>query len=244
MNPLQRVARHLAVCALACAPLAALAQGYYNPYDYSRPRPFFGGSIGASVFSDNSSATAGWLNGAYAANTPLAPGDFIVSSGSQDHAGFGAKLFGGAWITPNIGFELGIASLGSARWSVYSTNSTGSFSVSDSGTVEPYAIYESLLLGVDSGNARFFGKVGAYQAWTDLNADSIDNNSGGYFNASQTVHNTGALFGVGMTTLYGPFSALRVEVEDYVNVGDSSTTTIPPWRGSIVLVSIGYTFLF
>lgn len=233
----------LTLC-LLLAPLGAMAQGYYNPYDYSRPRPFFGGSIGASVLSDNSSATAGWLNSAYNATTPLAAGDFIVSSGSQDHVGFGAKLYGGAWITPNLGFEIGVATLGSARWSVYSTNTTGSFSVSDSGTVEPYVLYESLLVGVDSGNARFFGKVGAYQASTDLNASSVDNNTGGYFNASETVHNTGAMFGLGMTTLYGPFSALRVEVEDFLNVGDNSTTTIPPWKGSIVLVSVGYSFLF
>ena len=229
---------------LLLAPLAAMAQGYYNPYDYSRPRPFFGGSIGASVFSDNSNAIAGWLNQAYVSTTPLAPGDFIVSSGSQDHVGFGAKLYGGAWITPNVGFEVGVATLGSARWSVYSTNSTGSFSVSDSGTVEPYVLYESLLIGVDSGNARFFGKIGAYQASTDLNASSVDNNSGGFFNASQTVYNNGAMFGVGMTSLYGPFSALRVEVEDFVNVGDNATTTIPPWKGSIVLLSVGYSFLF
>jgi len=242
MKSFHRRLRHVLICALAFAPLTVLAQEYGYP-GYRGPQYFVGGSIGVSVFADNSNSIAGWLNSAYSSTTALAPGDFISSSGSQDRSSLGARVYGGAWFTPNVGVEVGFASLGSVGWSVDSINTTGSFSVSDSGTADAYAFYEAMLLGFDNAGVRYFGKLGVYEAWTDLNATSFDNNSGGSFSASQTVHNTGAVLGLGLTTLYGPFNGLRLEVEDYLNVGQSSTTQIPPWRGNIVMLSAGYTFL-
>jgi len=243
MKSIRRRVRHLLPCALLLAPLTVLAQDY-GYYGYGGPQFFIGGSIGASIFADNSNAIAGWLNSAYTSTTTLAAGDSIASSGSQDRTSFGARIYGGAWFTPNLGVEVGFASLGSVGWSVDSNNTTGSFSVNDSGTANAYAFYEALLLGFDNAGVRYFGKAGVYEAWTDLYASSYDNNSGGSFSASQTVHNSGAVLGLGITTLYGPLSGLRLEVEDYLNVGQSNTTQIPPWRGNVVLLSAGYTFLF
>jgi len=235
--------RQLALCALAFSPLTVFAQDY-GYYGYWRPQYFIGGSIGASIFPQNSNVTAGWLNSVYASTTALAPGDYISSSGSQDRTSLGARIYGGAWFTPNVGVEIGIASLGSVGWSVDSNSASGSFSVSDSGSADPYAFYQALLLGFDNAGVRYFGKAGVYEAWTDLNASSVDNNSGGSFSASQTVHNSGAVLGLGITTMYAPNGALRLELEDFLNVGQSNTTQIPPWRGNIVLLSAGYTFLF
>jgi len=243
MRNFHRRQLHLAMSALVLTPLTVFAQdeGYYG---YRGPQFFAGGSIGASIFADNSGTTAAWLNTAYSTTTPLAPGDYIASAGSQDRTSFGARLYGGAWFTQNIGFEVGVASLGSVGWSVDSNNTTGSFSVSDSGTANVYALYQALLLGFDNAGVRYFGKAGVYEAWTDLNASSFDNNSGGSFSASQTLQNTGAVVGLGITTPFGRQSALRLEVEDYINVGQSNTTQIPPWRDNIVLLTAGYTFLF
>jgi len=243
MKSIHRHVRHSLLCALGFSPLTVLAQDYVD-YGYRGPQYFVGGSIGASIFADNSNSIAGWLNSAYASTTTLSPGDYIASSGSQDRTSLGARLYGGAWFTPNIGLELGLASLGSVGWSVDSNNTAGSFSVSDSGTADAYAFYEALLLGFDNAGLRYFGKAGAYEAWTNLYASSFDNISGGSFSASQTVHNTGAVLGLGITTQYGSLSGLRLEVEDYLNVGQSNTTQIPPWRGNVVLLSAGYTFLF
>jgi len=243
MRSMHRRVRDLLLYALAFSPLTVLAQDY-SYYGYRGPQFFIGGSIGASIFADNSNSTANWLNSAYASTTTLAAGDYISSSGSQDRTSFGASIYGGAWFTPNVGVEVGFASLGSVGWSVDSNNTTGSFSVSDSGTADAHAFYEALLLGFDSAGVRYFGKAGVYEAWMDLNASSFDNNSGGSFDVSQTVHNSGAVLGLGITTMYGPSGALRLEVEDYLNVGQSNTTQIPPWRGNIVLLSAGYTFLF
>jgi len=243
MKSVHRRLRHLLLCALAFSPLTVPAQEYGDP-DFRGPRYFVGGSIGVSVFADNGNSIAGWLNSAYSSTTMLATGDYISSSGSQDRSSVGARAYGGAWFTPNIGIEVGFASLGSVGWSVDSSNTTGSFSVSDAGTADAYALYEAVLLGFDNAGVRYFGKLGVYEAWTDLNASSFDNNSGGGFSASQTVYNTGAVLGLGVTTMHGPFSGLRLEVEDYLNVGQSNTAQVPPWRGNIVMLSAGYTFVF
>ena len=243
MKSIQRRTRQLLLCALAFSPLTVLAQDY-GYYGYRGPQFFFGGSIGASIFADNSNSIAGWLNNAYTSTTPLTAGDYISSVGSQDRSSFAGRAYGGAWFTPNIGVEVGFSSLGSVGWTVDSNNTTGSFSITDSGTADAYAFYEALLLGFDNAGLRYFGKAGVYEAWTDLNATSFDNNSGGSFSVSQTVHNSGAVLGLGVTTMRGPLGVLRLEVEDYLNVGQSNTTQIPPWRGNIVLLSAGYTFMF
>jgi hypothetical protein len=234
----------LLAAALATLSHSAMAQryGYYD--DYSGPQFFVGGSIGPSFFSDQSGNTASWLNSNYVSTTSLSAGDYIVSYGNQDHTELGGKVYGGAWFTPNVGAEIGYASLGRVRWWVNSNNSTGAFSVSDTGTVEPWALYESLLAGFNSYGIKYFAKAGAYEASTRLRASDFDNNSFSSFRVAQTVDNTGPMFGLGLSTPFGRHSALRVEVEDFVNVGDSSTTNLPPWRGNIVLLTAGYSYVF
>lgn len=245
MNESSRGWRAAVAVALLSTAMGAKAQSApWVAYGYARPQFFLGGSIGASFFADSSGTTTGWLNSAYTSSTPLASGDYIVSAGSQDSTSFGAKVYGGAWITRNIGLELGYTYLGSINWRVDSVNTTGSFNVSDWGTVEPWALYEALLLAGNSGGIRFYGKLGAYEANSNFEATSLDNNSGGSFGASQTIHNSGALLGLGLTAPAGYGGAWRIEVEDYLNVGETSSTQIPPWRGNIVLLSAGYTFLF
>ena len=245
MKRISCAGRAAAAAALVFAAWDAHAQGapWYG-YAYVRPQFYLGGSIGASVFADSSGTTAAWLNSAYTSSTTLAPGDFIASAGSQDSTAFGAKIYGGAWITPNVGLELGYTYLGSINWTVNSMNTTGSFNVTDTGTVEPWALYEALMLGGNSGGMRIYGKLGAYQAFSDFEATSFDNNTGGSFGASQTVHNSGAVLGLGVTAPFGYRGAWRLEAEDYLNVGETSSNQIPPWRGNVFLLSAGYTFLF
>ncbi len=243
-----RIALCVLTLALSGAPSLATAQaaGPYSSYYGYRPQYFVGGSIGTSIFPDETGTTAGWLNSTYTAATPLAPGDYIATAATQDYADFGAKAYAGAWITPNVGFEVGFASLGRIGWSAFSTNSTGSFAVGISGTVAPHAWYESLLFGVDTLGFRVFVKAGAYQASTDLEAGSFNYATGFASGGSEAVHNSGALAGLGMVSFFGR-TAIRMEVEDYINVGDSSmppTSPIPPWRGNIVLITIGAAYLF
>ena len=211
-----------------------------------RPEFFLGGSIGSSFYPDQRSATANWLNNTYTATTPLSPGDFITTFARQDWADFAAKLYGGTWITPNVGIEAGFASLGRIGWSTFSTNTTGSFAVTNSGRVAPHAWYESLLVGLDSFGIRYFLKGGAYEASTDLESSGFNLNTGAVNGASETVHNSGGLVGLGIYTAYY-HTALRIEVEDFINVGQSSvplTSQIPPWRGSILVISAGAAYRF
>lgn len=226
-------------------PIGAMAQVYgYRPYYGGGPQLFVGASLGPTLYSDQSGMTAGWLNSTYNSSTTLAPGDFITSSGSQDRSDFGGKVYAGAWFTPNLGVEVGFASLGQIRWSVYSTNTTGSFSVNDSGHVDPYATYQSLLLGFDAYGVKYFGKLGVYEAQTYLRGNSYDNNSGGYFSVSENASNTGAMFGLGIQVPIGRRLQARLEAEDFVNVGETNSSQLPPWRGNVLLLSGGVSFLF
>lgn len=243
-----RIMVRVFAAALVCSPWHARAQGdspYYTSED-NRPKFLLGGSMGASAFSYQRAATAGWLTSAYTATTPLGLGDYISTFAGQDRVAFGAKLYAGTWVTSNVGFEAGFASLGRIGWAAYSANTTGSFFVRDSGTVAPHAWYESVLLGFDRYGMRYFVKAGAYEASTDLEVGSFNGNTGAVYSESEAVHNTGALVGLGIYTAYG-HTALRLEVEDFMRVGQSSmplTSQMPPWRGSIVLVSAGVAYLF
>jgi hypothetical protein len=256
MNPIsriapQRLARHLALAlaiALAGMPWAASAQssGLFAWNGNYHSQLYLGGSIGASIYSDQRDSTAGFYNASYAASTPLASGDYIATFSHQETSAFGGKVYGGAWITPNIGIEAGWASLGWVRWNAFSTNTSGSFAVGAYGSVAPHAWYESVLFGVDSYGLRYFLKAGAYEASTDLEANSYNLNTGSSYGPSQAVHNTGALVGLGIHSGYHHI-AYRLEVEEFINVGQASMplgSNIPPWRGNIVLLSAGVAYLF
>jgi hypothetical protein len=248
MKPVPRFVPHLLAAALVCCPWAANAQGYsdYFPSGSYRSQFYLGGAIGASFYPDQTGATAGWFDNAYTATTSLSSGDFITTLSGQDATAFGAKVYGGAWITPHVALEAGWASLGRIGWATYSSNTTGSFSVNNSGNVAPHAWYEAVLLGTDWYGIRYFVKGGAYEASTDLEAFGFNDNTGAAFGGSQTFHNTGGLAGLGIHVGRGHV-AMRLEVEDFINVGPGSmpvTSAIPPWHGSIVLLSAGVAYLF
>lgn len=237
----------LTLAALAAASLGASGAAQAQRYSfeaYPSPHFYLGGSVGAANYGDNTGTTAGWLANAYTSSTNLAAGDYITSVGSQDSSSFGGKVYGGAWFTPYLGVELGYVSLGSIHYSVDSFNSTGSFSVNDSGHVRPSLWYESVLLGVDYGGLKAYGKAGAYQASLDISDNTFDLVGGGYYPYSDTLHNTGAVLGLGLQSQTGYHGAWRLELEDYLNVGPSTSNTVPPWRGNILLLSAGYSFLF
>lgn len=229
---------------LAFSPLAARAQAMslYGGYPV---RFYLGASAGGSVFDDHSDRSAAWLNTLYNSTTTLAPGDFISSYGWQHTGDVGAKLYAGAWLTPNVGIEGGYAWLGSVRWHVDSFNTTGSFSVMDTGKVRPAAWYEALLLGFDAGGIRYYAKGGAYEASTHITDYAFDDYTGAlFFAGEEKVHNTGALVGLGLTSEIWPHNAWRLEVEDFLNAGSNLTSQVPPWKGNILLFTVGYTYVF
>jgi hypothetical protein len=248
MSSTSRIVLRLLAAALLGLPWVAHAQdarSYFSGANY-RLQFYLGGSLGGSIFDDRRGATAGWFDGSYDATTPLASGDYVGTFSRQDQGGFGAKVYGGAWITPNVGVELGFASLGRIDWSTYSQNTTGSFSVGNSGTVAPHTWYEAVLLGFDNNGIRYFVKGGAYEASTNLFAGGFNFNNGAALGGSQTVHNTGGLAGLGIYSGFG-HTALRLELEDFIDVGSSSmpvSSGVPPWRGNVLLISAGVAYLF
>jgi hypothetical protein len=244
MTRIGRILLASAGFALLGASAGVQAQSYAPWTAVAAPRLYLGGSIGAANYADATSTTAGWLNSYYTNNVGLSPGDYITSGARQDSSSFGGKVYGGAWITPFLGVEVGYAWLGSIGWDVDSVNTTGSFAVHDRGTVRPSLWYEALLLGVDNGGFKIYGKAGAYQAQTHVDASDYDYNSGAFFSASDNLRNSGALLGVGVSAPTYLRGAWRLELEDYLNVGQSNTSTVPPWRGNVLLLSAGYSFLF
>ena len=248
MKPALRIVLPVLAGALMSVPWVAKAQGMwgYPPYPSNRPEFYLGASIGSSFFPDQTNNTASWFNSAYNAMAPQPPGNYIATGTSQDAGYFGAKGYVGSWITPNVGVEVGYTYLGQIGWSSFSSNATGSFAVANSGIITPRAWYESVLLGVNSMGVRVYLKGGAYQASTNIENNGLNLNTGVPGNASQSVTNNGALAGIGISTTYY-HTMVRLEVEDYVNVGVSSmptTSQIPPWRGSIVLLSAGVGYVF
>jgi len=247
VKPGQTVALGVLAAVLICIPWAARAQsdGYLSSPVKYRLQYYLGASLGAALYPDQSGATAGGLDSMYTAMTPLGPGDFIASAVAQDQGALGAKIYGGAWITPNVAVEAGWVSLGSIGWSGFSANTTGSFATGSSGSVVPHAWYESVLVGFDSYGLRFFAKGGLYEASTNLQASSFNFNTGAGYGPSQTVRNTNGLVGLGIHTSYGQ-TAMRLEIEDFINVGASSSPEplIPPWRGSVLLITAGVAYLF
>lgn len=246
MKPNLALAARLLATVLALSTCSAWAQivgDYYHP-SYS-PQFLLGVSIGASVSSDESGSTADWLNSSYASAASSTPTNPLVTFARQDQTVFGAKAYGDAWITPNVGLEAGFTWLGRIGWHAYSTNATTSFAVDSSGTVTPHAWYEAVLLGLDSYGVRYFVKGGAYEASTDLEGNNYNLNTGAGSGVSASVRNSGGLVGIGFFTEYG-HTSLRFEVEDYINLGTSSSPAaqVPPWRGSVVLISAGVAYLF
>jgi len=247
MKPAQYAALRVLAAALICFPWVAKAQsnGYWSSAGNYHLQYYLGGSIGAALYPDRTGSTAGGLDSMYTAMTSLNSGDYITSVTRQDEGAFGAKIYAGAWITPNVGLEAGWATLGNIGWSGFSANTTGSFSASSSGTVAPHAWYEAVLVGFDNYGMRFFAKGGLYEASTNLQASSFNYSNGAAYGPSQSVHNTNGLVGLGIHAGTG-HTAVRLELEDFINVGASSSPgpQIPPWRGSVLLISAGVAYLF
>jgi len=236
----------LSAAALIASPLAASAQSmmYYTPV--ASPQFYLGASLGGSVFSDQRDQLRGGLDSINGATTPLGTGDAYYSYAHQEESDIGGKLYGGAWITPNVGVEAGYAYLGRIRWSAFTSDVNGNVGVASQGSVQPHAWYGALLLGIHNYGVRYFIKGGAYEATTDQQAGSINLGTGAAYGPSTSSHNAGGLAGIGLSSGYGHLG-FRLEVEDFINVGPGSlpgSVQIPPWRGSIVLISAGVAYLF
>jgi hypothetical protein len=246
MQSTARILLRLWAAALVVSPWAARAQSMYYTPPPSGPQFYLGGSIGASVFSDQRGQLSGGLDAINSATAALGAGDAYYTYVHQEQSDFGAKVYGGAWITPNVGVEAGYTYLGRIRWSAFTTDLNGYAAVAGQGEVQPHAWYEAVLLGVKNYGVRYFVKGGAYEAATDQQAGSFSLNTGAAYGPSTTSHNAGGLAGVGLSSTYGHF-AYRLEVEDYIDVGPGSlppSGQIPAWRGSVVLVSAGVAYMF
>jgi OOP family OmpA-OmpF porin len=127
-----------------------------------------------------------------------------------DDTDTGIKLFGGVKINPNFAIELGYLNMGEAVATYGPTNITA----------ESSAFYLAAvgILPIDK-QFEFFAKLGFHFWQTDFNA------SGGGASGSGDGDGTDLMFGLGLAYHFTEAVSMRVEFENYTNVGDGATLT-------------------
>lgn len=192
---------------------------------------FVGVSVGSASYPDFvTSDTTSVVNAVAAAN----PGITIVGNGVQDKSGSGTKLFGGTWISDNLGAEVGYVDFGKPTETITTTGVTTTWKAS----VTASAFYGALLGGVKVGDGtRIFGKLGLYSSSATFKGSVVG--PGGTAGISQSVSNTGTMLGIGSSFQITKDIGLRLEYESYgkVKINDYSEADI-----GMLSVGLAYTF--
>jgi OOP family OmpA-OmpF porin len=192
---------------------------------------FVGVSLGAASYPDFvTSDTTSVVNAVAAAN----PGTPIFGVGVQDKSGSGTKLFGGTWISDNLGAEVGYVDFGKPSETITTTGVATTWKAS----VTASAFYGALLGGgkVNDGT-RIFGKLGLYSSSATFTVSVVG--PGGTAGISQSVSNTGTMLGIGSSFQITQNIGLRLEYESYgkVKINDYS-------EADIGLLSVGLAYMF
>ncbi|HLP98010.1 MAG TPA: hypothetical protein VK149_06165 [Sideroxyarcus sp.] len=124
---------------LGCCALSAQAEGF-----------FAGGEFGTTAYPDFAGPAA-----QSAINT-----GFASASATQDKASTAFGVYGGQWLTGNLGWEAGYTDLGSIAGTVTTTGPAATATYKYSAT----ALYAAALGGMKLGKGTLYGKAGLYSA--------------------------------------------------------------------------------
>ena len=230
------------ICILAM-PVLAQAQSEY----------FAGISLGQSKYPSQAQAVANDV--ATGINQAIigagADASTTTATVVQDKTDTAYKIFGGAWLNDNFGYEVGYVDLGKSKFSV---NSATTFEVNNnnfnantgtSANVSSKAFYAALLAGQKFSNkSRAYAKLGLYRATTKLSGSGVvtSNDLPGVsepYSFSEKENNTNVLIGFGYTYPITQKIDIRGEAEQFRKVGGSEVG-----KGNITLISIGMSYKF
>jgi OOP family OmpA-OmpF porin len=134
--------------------------------------------------------------------------DFCKELGSScDKTGTPWRIFGGTYVTPNVGIEAGYIDLG---------RMTASDTASDL-KLESRAGEVLGLLAFRARQASIFAKAGGYYALTKLTAVS------GGLTTRRTENNAGLVYGAGAQVNFTPNIGVRGDWQRYAKVGNTAT---------------------
>ncbi len=183
--------------------------------------------VGASVGRSNMKEGAGDVNDALGND-----GYTALSSSTHDTRDTGYKVFLGYQFNPNFALEGGYANLGEMKFdSTVAAPTPGSLS----GDIKTRRalFFDAVGTAPLGDNFSLFGKIGVYNAKTDLNA------SGSAGSVSSSGTHTGFHYGAGVGYAINKNLEARLEAEQFHRVGTSGTGT-----GNVNLYSVGLEYRF
>lgn len=119
---------------------------------------FFGADIGSTFGYPNSSSSLA---------TILVNAGYSSAQAQQRSGSLGFSIFGGNWLSENVGWEFGYAYLGGGIDGQFSTTgptTAGTYDYTAS------AFHGAFLGGTNVGSGKIYGKVGLYRASTESKA--------------------------------------------------------------------------
>jgi OOP family OmpA-OmpF porin len=229
------------ICILAM-PVLAQAQSEY----------FAGISLGQSKFPNQAQQVANDVSTSInqAAINAGADASTTTATVVQDNKDTAYKIFGGAWLNDNFGYEIGYVDLGKSKFNVNSDTTIevgvneGNINTATTANVSSKAFYAALLAGQKFSNkSRVYAKVGLYRASTKLSgsgvASSEDLDSSAPYSFSEKANNTNVLIGLGYTYPITQKIDIRGEAEQFRKVGNDEVG-----KGNVTLISIGMSYKF
>lgn len=175
-------------------------------------------------------AFAGWYAG-FGAGKSSADVDCVLDiTCNNDEEGSMFKAYVGNQFTPNFGAEFGYLDLGS-----FGVEGTDSVLGTVDANVKGTGFFAAITGMMPLGEFGLFGKAGLFR-W-DLDADV---SSSVFGSGSESDSGTDPFFGVGAQVTIGQATALRLEWERFMDVGDEGSTG----QSDVDVLSLGVVFKF
>ena len=172
---------------------------------------YLGAGYGQSKVSVDKGATnAGFTNGGFA-----------TASTTADETDTAWKLFGGYQFTRNWGVEFAYVDLGKASADTATTGTTAQYKQEWSSKAWSLAGVGTAMVG---DNLGVFGKLGAFSWDLDYTCGKVSGTGGACTTPSASPSGTDLTYGVGLKYNFTKQTSLRVEWEQFKNVGDKNKT--------------------
>lgn len=188
---------------------------------------YMGGSVGQSKVSIDKGAT----------EAAFTSGGFATASATSDETDTAWKLFGGYQFTKNWAVEIAYVDLGTASVNIATTGTTAQYKAEASGKGWSFAGVGTATV---SDTLGVFGKLGAFNWELDYTCGKVSGTGNPCTTPSASPSGTDLVYGIGMKYNFTKQTGLRVEWEQYKNIGDKNKTG----ESDVDLISVGIQFKF
>lgn len=188
---------------------------------------YMGGSVGQSKVSIDKGAI----------NAAFISGGFATASTTADETDTAWKLFGGYQFTKNWAAEIAYVDFGTASTKTDTTGNTAQYKAEASAKAWSVAGVGTAMVG---NNLGVFGKLGAFNWELNYTCGKVSGTGNACTTPSASPSGTDWFYGIGMKYDFTKQTALRVEWEQYKNIGDKNKTG----ESDLDLISVGVQFKF